>query len=92
LAGADAFYDALFRQIGVIRANSFSDLLDIPAALATGRRLRGRNVAVLTSTGGAGTLVADSLGIAGFSTLPPDDATSARLRALQKDDNAVAHM
>ena len=41
LAGADRVYDALFRQIGVIRATTFADLLDIPAALAPQRRLRG---------------------------------------------------
>ena len=64
LAGADRMYDALFRQIGVIRAQTFGDLLDIPVALATGRKLRGNRVAILTSTGGAGTLVSDSLGAA----------------------------
>ena len=62
LAGADRMYDALFRQVGVIRAQTFGDLLDIPAALATGRKLRGNRVAILTSTGGAGTLVSDEPG------------------------------
>ena len=38
LAGADRLYDALFRQLGIIRAERFADLLDIPAALASGRR------------------------------------------------------
>lgn len=33
MAGADRMYDALFRQVGVIRAQTFSDLIDIPAAL-----------------------------------------------------------
>jgi acyl-CoA synthetase (NDP forming) len=89
LAGADRMYDALFRQVGVIRAQTFSDLLDIPAALATGRVLRGRRIAVLTSTGGAGTLVSDSLGVAGFETPAPDAATAQRLRALQTGDHAA---
>ena len=89
LAGADRMYDALFAQVGVIRAQTFSDLLDIPAALATGRTLRGRRVAVLTSTGGAGTLVSDSLGVTGFETPPPDAATAAALRALQTGDHAA---
>lgn len=89
LAGADRMYDALFRQTGVIRAQTFSDLLDIPAALATGRVLRGRRVAILTSTGGAGTLVSDSLGVAGFETPAPDEATAAALRALQTGDHAA---
>lgn len=89
LAGADRMYDALFRELGVIRAQSFADLLDIPAALATKRVPRGRRVAVLTSTGGAGTLVADSLGSAGFETPAPDPETAAALRALQSGEQAV---
>ena len=89
LAGTDKMYDALFKQTGIIRANKFSDFLDIPAALSSGRVLKGKRVAILTSTGGAGTLVADSLGECGFETPAPDEATAARLRALQPGDQAV---
>ncbi|QBY55074.1 acetate--CoA ligase family protein [Cupriavidus oxalaticus] len=89
LAGADRMYDALFEQVGVIRAQTFSDLLDMPAALAAGRKLTGNRVAILTSTGGAGTLVSDSLGVAGFETPAPDEATATKLRALQKGDHAA---
>ncbi|NSX16277.1 acetate--CoA ligase family protein [Cupriavidus taiwanensis] len=89
LAGADRMYDALFEQVGVMRAQTFSDLLDMPAALATGRKLAGNRVAILTSTGGAGTLVSDSLGVAGFETPAPDEATAAKLRALQQGDHAA---
>ena len=89
LAGADSMYDALFRQVGVIRAQTFGDLLDIPVALATGRKLRGKRIAILTSTGGAGTLVSDDLGMQGFETPAPDAATAAALRALQSGDHAV---
>ena len=89
LAGADRMYDALFEQVGVIRARTFDDLLDLPAALTTGRRLGGNRVAILTSTGGAGTLVADSLGVSGFDTPVPDEATAERLRALQQGGPAA---
>lgn len=82
MAGEDRVYDALFRQCGVIRAGSFSDLLDIPAMLASGRRMAGRRVAVLTSTGGAGSLVADACGMAGLDVPLLDDATAARLSGL----------
>jgi acyl-CoA synthetase (NDP forming) len=82
LSGADRLYGAMFRQLGVIRAERFSDLLDIPAALATGRRAKGRRVAVLTSTGGAGALLADSFGMAGFDLPPPDAEAAAKLAAL----------
>ncbi|WP_375312235.1 acetate--CoA ligase family protein [Bradyrhizobium sp. A5] len=89
LAGSDRMYDALFRQLGVIRAKTFDDLLDIPAALAAGRKLSGRRVAILTSTGGAGTIVSDSLGVAGFATPAPDTETSAQLRSLQSGSHAT---
>ena len=89
LAGADRMYDALFKQVGVIRAQTFADLLDIPAALATARTLCGQRVAILTSTGGAGTLVSDDLGLAGFETPAPDEATAAALRALNTGTEAV---
>lgn len=89
LAGADGMYDALFEETGIIRAQTFSDLLDIPAALASERKLGGRRVAILTSTGGAGTLVADCLGVAGFELSVPDAVTGEALRALQNGDQAA---
>lgn len=88
LAGSDRMYDALFRQVGVIRAKTFEELLDIPAALAAGRRLAGKRVAILTSTGGAGTIVSDSLGVAGFETPAPDAETAARLASLLSGSHA----
>ena len=89
MAGADAMYEALFNQTGVVRAQHFSDLLDMPAALVTRRQLRGKRIAVLTSTGGGGTLVSDDLGVAGFETPAPDAATADALRALQTGSEAV---
>lgn len=86
LAGADRVYDALFRQVGAIRAATFSDLLDIPMALAGGRKLAGPRVAIVTSTGGAATLVADACGMAGLDVPPPDPETAARLTALNIRD------
>lgn len=82
LAGSDAAYDALFRQVGVIRAERYSDLLDIPLALAGGARLRGKRLAIITSTGGSASLLADATGAAGFETPAPDEATAAKLLAL----------
>lgn len=86
LAGADRVYDALFHQYGVVRAETFTDLLDIPAALVTGRRMGGDRVAILTSTGGAGTLLADNCGLAGIAVPAPDAATTATLAALMQEE------
>ncbi|WP_235986382.1 acetate--CoA ligase family protein [Paracoccus aerius] len=82
LAGADEVYDALFAQLGIIRAQTFADLLDIPAALASGRRMAGNRVAIVTSTGGAATIVADNVGLAGLEMPAPDAETAAALLAL----------
>jgi acetate---CoA ligase (ADP-forming) len=90
MAGSDRVYDALFEQHGVIRAATFSDLLDISGTLATGRKLGGKRLAVLTSTGGAGVLVADACGAQGFEAPPPDRETVERLVATLTGDAEMA--
>lgn len=82
MAGEDRVYDALFRQVGAIRAETFSDLLDIPAMLVTERGMAGRRVAVLTSTGGAGSLIADACGIRGLDVPELDAETAARMQEI----------
>jgi acyl-CoA synthetase (NDP forming) len=76
-------------EVGIIRAHQFSDFLDIPIALGSGRFLYGKRVAILTSTGGAGTLVADSLGEKGFELPVPDAITAQKLALLDLGDQAV---
>ncbi|QXC49348.1 acetate--CoA ligase family protein [Agrobacterium salinitolerans] len=82
LAGSDRVYDALFAQLGIIRAQTFADLLDIPIALAQGRVLAGRRIAIVTSTGGAATIVADNVGLAGLEMPKPDAETAQKLLEL----------
>lgn len=83
LAGSDAAYDALFHQFGIVRAERYSDLLDISLALSCNRSLKGTRLAIITSTGGSASLLADAAGIAGFQTPPPDDITAEKLNALK---------
>ena len=85
LAGSDAVYNALFRQYGVIRAERYSDLIDIPLVLSAAHPLQGNRLAIITSTGGAASLLADAAGSLGFETPPPDEATAAKLKALAID-------
>ncbi len=89
MAGSDRMYDALFKHTGVIRAQTFSDLLDISMSLASQKKLHGKRVAILTTTGGAGTLISDAIGVSGFETPPPDELTAQALRALQTGEEAV---
>lgn len=82
MAGADALYDALFAQGGIIRVPRYSDLIDVPLGLSMRRAMKGRRLAVLTTTGGVGGLVADVCAGLGFDVPPPGEATTARLRGV----------
>jgi acyl-CoA synthetase (NDP forming) len=60
LAGADAVYDALFRQFGVHRARTTEELIDV--AYACRRRIypTGRRLGLVTLSGGVGVQMADA--------------------------------
>jgi acetate---CoA ligase (ADP-forming) len=74
----------------VIRVARFEDLIDVAGTLAGRRHPRGKRLGVLTSTGGAGVLVADACGAVGFETPAPDAATAQRLAALLPGEAALA--
>jgi acetate---CoA ligase (ADP-forming) len=60
LAGADAVYDAVFRQFGVYRATSIEEFLEIGVACATAQRPANDRVGLVTVSGGVGVLMADA--------------------------------
>ncbi|HZT89464.1 MAG TPA: acetate--CoA ligase family protein [Stellaceae bacterium] len=70
LAGSDAVYDAALRQLGVERAKTPEDLIEIAYACTRGRLPRSRRLAVMTMSGGAGVLMADAAEQEG-AELPP---------------------
>jgi acetate---CoA ligase (ADP-forming) len=70
LAGSDAVYDAAFRQLGVERAVSPEDLIEIAYACTRGRLPRSRRLAVMTVSGGAGVLLADAAEREGVELTP----------------------
>ncbi len=90
LAGADRMYNALFRQTGAIRVSTLSGLIDVSLALVASKPLVGSTLAILTSTGGGGAVIADACGVYGFSTPPPDLPTVDRLRAVLVGEAAAA--
>ncbi len=59
IAGSDAAYEAAFRQSGVLRARSLSELFDASRALAYQPVPKGEKIAILTNAGGPGVLAAD---------------------------------
>jgi acetate---CoA ligase (ADP-forming) len=73
LAGADAVYDAAFRQLGVERAKTPEDLINIAYACTRGRLPSSRRLAVMTMSGGAGVLMADASEEGGLELTPLSD-------------------
>jgi len=61
LAGADAVYDAAFRRAGMLRVATLDELFQAAGTLATGIRVKGNRLAILTNGGGIGVLAVDAL-------------------------------
>jgi len=59
MAGPDELYSGLFHQAGILRARNVTDLFDWSLALAQQPLPKGRNIAVLTNSGGPGSSMAD---------------------------------
>jgi acyl-CoA synthetase (NDP forming) len=66
LTGADALYDAVFRQYGVIRVQDYDELLEVSHLLANNKKPPQRGIAVVSHSGGISSLTADMLGLAGL--------------------------
>jgi acetyl coenzyme A synthetase (ADP forming)-like protein len=60
LAANDVAVDALFRQTGVIRAETLDEMFDIASALANQPLMRGKRVGIVTNAGGPGILCTDA--------------------------------
>ena len=75
LASSDAGVDALFRQAGVLRADTLEEMLDLAALLSRAPLPHGRRVAVLTNAGGLGILCADACDAAGLTLTTLSDST-----------------
>ncbi len=91
LAGSDAAVEAVFRQAGVIRADTLAGLLDVAALLSSQPVPRGRRVAVLTNAGGLGILCADACEGAGLELPQLAEATRTTLAASLPAEASVAN-
>lgn len=80
MSGADAIYDGLFRQKGISRVFDVDDLMEVANLFARYKPPAGNRIAILTSSGGSGALLAD-LGSDHHLSLPaPSARTRERLR------------
>jgi acyl-CoA synthetase (NDP forming) len=81
MAGPDALYSGIFRQAGVIRAATITELFDFCWALGVLPEPSGPRVVIQTHSGGPGATAADSCGRAGLTLPPLSGKTRERLGA-----------
>src|SRR5262249_29947777 len=80
LAASDVAVDALFRQTGVIRAETLDEMFDIAAALENQPLPKGRRIAIVTNAGGPGILCTDACEAGGLIVSELSEAVKAELR------------
>ena len=91
LATSDAMVDALFRQAGVIRTETFEELFDVALLVANQPAPRGTRVAIVTNAGGPGILAADACEAHGLQLPTLSDVTVAALRGFLPPAASVAN-
>jgi acetyl coenzyme A synthetase (ADP forming)-like protein len=93
VSASDVTVDALFRQAGVIRTDTLSELFDVAKLLDAQPVPRGGRVAIVTNAGGLGILCADACEASGLEVpaLPAEvkDQLAAFLPATAATSNPV---
>lgn len=81
LTGNYDVFRAAFRQCGVIEVHDVDEAADFALCLMSGRRARGRNVAVMGGSGGSAVVFADTADEVRLALAQPSAETMAVLRA-----------
>ncbi len=80
LAASDVTVDALFRQAGVVRTDTLSELFDVASLLANQPLPKGNRVGIITNAGGPAILCADACEARGLEIPVLSDISQTRLR------------
>ncbi|WP_243737406.1 acetate--CoA ligase family protein [Blastococcus xanthinilyticus] len=91
MLGDDVAFVLTSEDSGVVLVNDIDELLSVAALLSTGRRSEGRRVAVVTTSGGAGSLAADQCEDLGLEMPELSADTQDRLRPLIPAFGALAN-
>ncbi len=79
MSGPDHIYDAVFRQCGIIRAHSITEMFDACWLLGSLPKPAGNNIAILSHSGGPGATAADICGREGLNLPSFTEVTQERL-------------
>jgi acetyl coenzyme A synthetase (ADP forming)-like protein len=91
LAGSMTAVEAVFRQAGVIQADSLEELADVAVLLSHQPLPKGPRVAVLTNGGGLGILCADACEAVGLELPPPNEKTRSALAPMLPREASLAN-
>ena len=89
LATSEVASEALFRQAGIIRVNTMSELFDVATLLASQPVPKGKGVAIVTNGGGPGILAADACERYGLSLPAFSPETISKLKSVIKRDISI---
>lgn len=76
LTGSDQVYSAFFRQNGIIRVDDLEEFIDLARLINNVLKFpRGKRLGIVSTSGGAGVLAADTAGQCGLQVPPLQDRT-----------------
>jgi acetate---CoA ligase (ADP-forming) len=82
LAGNERVYDAVIKQVGAIRLNSWEEYWEVPRVFAEQPLPRGNRIAIITGAGGLGVVVVDLAVESGLAVARFSSDTKKRLKKL----------
>jgi acetyl coenzyme A synthetase (ADP forming)-like protein len=91
LAASELAIDGLFRQSGVIRADTIDEMFDIAACLDAQPLPPGHRVAIVTNAGGPGILATDACSAAGLAVDEFSERTRSRLTSFLPRTSSVSN-
>ena len=89
LAASELAVDGLFRQAGVIRADTIDEMFDLAVCLDLQPLPPGRRVAIVTNAGGPGILAADACAAGGLDVQPTASGLTNPVDLIASADSAA---
>jgi acetate---CoA ligase (ADP-forming) len=85
MSGQDHIYEAVFAQTGAIRAESFTQLIDLARVFATQPFSKGNRLGIITTSGSLGALATDVAVSSGLTVPPLSPFTVNQARKISPD-------
>lgn len=91
MAGSDRIYDGVFRQCGIIRASSITELFDFCWVLGSQPEPKGPRVIIQTHSGGPGGAAADACDRIGLELPPLSSETLRKLASIVPHTGSITN-